>query len=196
MLAPTTQSSVVGIEWSGAASLASHPDGRGAGWPGRRRRSSTSAIRTRHPPRQQGGSPLGTCADDLADEAPDYPRDDPPHHFRRRRCRIYERLKCMLIVHTGMAKTPTVERETATFRLPATLLERARKEGAARGLAYVRSVEEALEVYFFSRLPPPMAEALEQDLKDLKVSRENYFYSLLDARYRQILSKPAQSKKK
>src|SRR5882762_1718824 len=89
-----------------------------------------------------------------------------------------------------MAKTPTVERETATFRLPASLLERARAEGAARGLAYVRSVEEALEVYFFSRLPPPMAEMLEQDVKELKVSRENYFYSLLDARYRQLLAQP------
>ena len=90
-----------------------------------------------------------------------------------------------------MAKTPTVEREIATFRLPATLLERARKEGAARGLAYVRSVEEALEVYFFSRLPPPMAEAFEQDIKELKVSRENYFYSLLDARYRQLIARDA-----
>jgi hypothetical protein len=90
-----------------------------------------------------------------------------------------------------MAKTPTVERETATFRLPASLLERARAEGAARGLAYVRSVEEALEVYFFTRLPPPMAEALERDIKELKVSRENYFYSLLDARYRQLISRDA-----
>jgi len=100
----------------------------------------------------------------------------------------------MVTVHTirsGMAKTPTVERETATFRLPATLLERARREGAARGLAYVRSVEEALEVYFLSRLPPPMAEALEQDIKDLKLSRENYFYSLLDARYRELIAKEA-----
>ena len=88
-------------------------------------------------------------------------------------------------------KTPTVERETATFRLPASLLERARREGAARGLAYVRSVEEALEVYFFSRLPPPMAEALEADIKELKVSRENYFYSLLDARYRQLIGRDA-----
>src|SRR5438876_6690583 len=99
-----------------------------------------------------------------------------------------------------MAKTPTVERETATFRLPTTLLTRARREGADRGLAYVRSIEEALEVYFFSRLPPPMAEALERDIKDLKVSRENYFYSLLDARYRQILAKEpdkaTQAKKK
>lgn len=99
-----------------------------------------------------------------------------------------------------MPKTPTTERETATFRLPANLLERARRDGAERGLAYVRSVEEALEVYFFTRLPPPMAEALEQDLKDMKVSRENYFYSLLDARYRHILAKGsgkvAQVKKK
>ena len=99
-----------------------------------------------------------------------------------------------------MAKTSSTDRETATFRLPASLLERARKDGAERGLAYVRSVEEALEVYFFARLPPPMAEALDQDLKDLKVSRENYFYSLLDARYRQILAKEpgkvAQAKKK
>lgn len=90
-----------------------------------------------------------------------------------------------------MAKTPTVERETASFRLPATLLDRARREGAARGLAYVRSVEEALEVYFLSRLPPPMAETLEQDIKDLKLSRENYFYSLLDARYRELIAKEA-----
>jgi len=64
-------------------------------------------------------------------------------------------------------------------------------EGAQRGLAYVRSAEEALEVYFFSRLPPPMAEALEQDIKELNVSRENYFYSLLDARYRQLISRAA-----
>jgi hypothetical protein len=90
-----------------------------------------------------------------------------------------------------MGKTPTTERETATFRLPATLLNRAREEGVRRGLAYVRSVEEALEIYFFSRLPPPMAEALEEDVRNLKVSRENYFYSLLDARYRQLLAKPA-----
>src|SRR6266446_6246839 len=88
-----------------------------------------------------------------------------------------------------MPKTPTTERETATFRLPAALLERARRDGAERGLAYVRSVEEALEVSSFPRPPPPMAEALEQDIKELKVSRENYFYSLLDARYRQILAK-------
>src|SRR6266849_3278411 len=105
----------------------------------------------------------------------------------------------MLIVNTigvpsAMAKTPTVERETATFRLPATLLERARREGASRGLAYVRSVEEALEVYFLSRLPPPMAAALEEDIKELKVSRENYFYSLLDARYRQLISRDALTK--
>jgi hypothetical protein len=93
-----------------------------------------------------------------------------------------------------MAKTPTVERETATFRLPAALLGRARAEGAARGLAYVRSVEEALEVYFFSRLPPPMAQTLEEDIKELKVSRENYFYSLLDARYRQLIAKEASHK--
>src|SRR5712664_2770937 len=93
-----------------------------------------------------------------------------------------------------MAKTPTVERETATFRLPATLLERARREGASRGLAYVRSVEEAREVYFFSRLPTPMAVALEEGIKELKVSSENYFYSLLDARYRQLISRDALTK--
>jgi len=95
-----------------------------------------------------------------------------------------------------MAKTPTVERETATFRLPATLLERARREGASRGLAYVRSVEEALEVYFFSRLPPPMAAALEEDIKELKVSRQNYFYSLLDARYRQLISRAGRGERR
>ena len=113
-------------------------------------------------------------------------------------CPACSDLNCMLIVNTlgadqPMAKTPTVERETATFRLPSTLLERARKEGADRGLAYVRSIEEALEVYFFSRLPPPMAEALEGDIKELKVSRDNYFYSLLDARYRQLIAKEAVS---
>ena len=36
-----------------------------------------------------------------------------------------------------------------------------------------------------------MAEALEEDIKDLNVSRENYFYSLLDARYRQLISRAA-----
>src|SRR6267378_920913 len=95
-----------------------------------------------------------------------------------------------------MAKTPTVERETATFRLPAALLERARKEGADRGLAYVRSIEEALEVYFFSRLPPPMADALDADIKELKVSRQNYFYSLLDARYRQLIAKAGRGERR
>src|SRR5438270_7764979 len=89
----------------------------------------------------------------------------------------------------SMAKTPTVERGIATFRLPAALLERARKQGADRGLAYVRSVEEALEVYFFSRLPPPMAEALERDIKEMNLPRDSYFYSLLDARYRQLIAK-------
>jgi len=88
-------------------------------------------------------------------------------------------------------KTPTVERETVTFRLPASLLQRARQDGAARGLAYVRSVEEALELYFFSRLPPPMAEALETDINELRLSRQNYFYSLLDARYRELIAKRA-----
>jgi hypothetical protein len=92
-----------------------------------------------------------------------------------------------------MPKTPTTEREVATFRLPAELLERARKDGADRGLAYVRSVEEALEVYFFVRLPPPMAQALEDDLKRQRVSRQDYFHSLLDARYRQLLAKGTRS---
>ncbi len=94
-----------------------------------------------------------------------------------------------------MAKTPTVERETATFRLPATLLNRVREEGSRRGLAYIRSIEEALEVYFFSRLPPPMAETLEQDIEDLKLSRDNYFYSRLDARYRELIAGAARRKK-
>src|ERR671922_3032377 len=87
-----------------------------------------------------------------------------------------------------MGKTPAVERETATFRLPAELLERTRREGSSRGLAYVRSVEEALEVYFFARLPPPMAEALEADIKERKMSRQNYFHSLLDVRYHQLIA--------
>ena len=36
-----------------------------------------------------------------------------------------------------------------------------------------------------------MAEALEQDIRDLKLSRENYFYSLLDARYRELIAREA-----
>src|SRR5438067_12261500 len=93
-------------------------------------------------------------------------------------------------------KTPTVERETATFRLPASLLARARAEGAARGLAYVRSVEEALEAYFFSRLPPPMAEEIERDIQDQQLSREHYSYSPLDARYRPLISRSGAAKRK
>ena len=41
-----------------------------------------------------------------------------------------------------------------------------------------------------------MAETLEQDIKEMKVSRENYFYSLLDARYRQLISRSAAAERK
>ena len=93
--------------------------------------------------------------------------------FARRNWRAQSVVEtCLLflkLLRGTMPKTPTTERETATFRLPAALLERARRDGTERGLAYVRSVEEALEVYFFARLPPPMAEALEQELLLLAV---------------------------
>jgi len=75
------------------------------------------------------------------------------------------------------AQTPTTERETATFRLPAALLERSPKGWRGARLAYVRSVEEALEVTSLRGCPRRWPRRSSKTSKDQKVSRENYFYS-------------------
>ena len=121
MLAPTTRSPVVGSEWSGPASLASHPRWRGAGWPARPRGSRSSAIQTRHPPRQQGGSRPSTCADDLPDEAPHHPANHPPHHFRRlrRRVRVNRSLTHSFRSHRSLGfRLPPIRRHPARFPPP------------------------------------------------------------------------------
>src|SRR6266852_4315109 len=63
-----------------------------------------------------------------------------------------------------MSKTPTEELEVVTMRLPSPLLDRARKDSEERGRPYAHSVRAALE---------------------------EYFRSLLDARYRQLIAKQA-----
>ena len=47
--------------------------------------------------------------------------------------------------------------------------------------------------------PPEGTDGLQkarQDIKELKLSRENYFYSLLDARYRQLIAKAVAARRR
>ena len=90
-----------------------------------------------------------------------------------------------------MSKTPTEELEVVTMRLPSPLLDRARKDSEERGRPFAHSVRAALEIFFFHHMAREMAETMIQDMADLGVTREDYFRSLLDARYRQLIAKQA-----
>ncbi len=90
-----------------------------------------------------------------------------------------------------MPKTPTEELEVVTMRLPSPLLDRARKDSVERGRPFAHSVRTALEIFFFHQMAREMAETMIQDMADLGVTREDYFRSLLDARYRQLIAKQA-----
>jgi hypothetical protein len=90
-----------------------------------------------------------------------------------------------------MAKTPTEELEMVTMRLPSPLLDKARKDGQERGRPYAHSIRAALEIFFFHQMAREMADTMLEDMKQLGVSREDYFRSLLDARYRQLIAKQA-----
>jgi len=90
-----------------------------------------------------------------------------------------------------MSKTPTEELEVVTMRLPSPLLDRARKDSEERGRPFAHSVRSALEIFFFHHMAREMAQTISDDMKDLGVTREDYFRSLLDARYRQLIAKQA-----
>jgi len=88
-----------------------------------------------------------------------------------------------------MAKTPTEELEMVTMRLPSPLLDRARKDGQERGRPFAHSIRAALEIFFFHQMAREMADTMLEDMKQLGVTREEYFRSLLDARYRQLIAR-------
>jgi hypothetical protein len=90
-----------------------------------------------------------------------------------------------------MSKTPTEELEIVTMRLPSPLLDRARKDSEERGRPFAHSVRAALEIFFLHNVAREMAETMAEDMKELGVTREDYFRSLLDARYRQLITKQA-----
>ena len=90
-----------------------------------------------------------------------------------------------------MSKTPTEELEVVTMRLPSPLLDRARKDSEERGRPFAHSVRAALEIFFFHNTAREMAQTMTDDMKELGLTREDYFRSLLDARYRQLIAKQA-----
>ena len=77
------------------------------------------------------------------------------------------------------------------MRLPSSLLDRARNDSEERGRPFAHSIRAALEIFFFHNVAREMAETMIQDMADLGVTREDYFRSLLDARYRQLIAKQA-----
>ena len=79
--------------------------------------------------------------------------------------------------------------EVVTMRLPSPLLDRARKDSEERGRPFAHSVRAALEIFFFHNVAREMAQTMTDDMKDLGLTREDYFRSLLDARYRQLIAK-------
>ena len=86
-----------------------------------------------------------------------------------------------------MPKTSSEELELVSMRFPAVLLEKVRREAEANHLAVAHEVRGAIETQYLVGLPPPMVELLEADRRKLRLSRQAYFHSLLDARYRQLL---------
>jgi len=92
-----------------------------------------------------------------------------------------------------MPKTPSEELELVSMRFPALLLEKVRKEAEQNHMALAHEVRGALETQYLVGLPPPMVEMLEEDRKRLRLSRQAYFHSLLDARYRMLLTKESAS---
>ncbi len=92
-----------------------------------------------------------------------------------------------------MAKTPTEELEIVTMRLPSPLLDRARKDSEERRRPFAHSVRAALEIFFFHQMAREMAQTMQEDMAEHGLTREDYFRSLLDARYRQLISRQALS---
>ena len=91
-----------------------------------------------------------------------------------------------------MPKTASEDLELISLRLPATLLKRVRTEAEANHIALAHEVRAAVESSYLIGLPPPMVELIERDRKALGLTRQAYFHSLLDSRYRALLIKEAQ----
>ena len=90
-----------------------------------------------------------------------------------------------------MSNTPTEQLEVVTTRLPSALLERGRSDAEERGRPFAHSIRAALEIFFFHNIAREMAQTMTDDMKDFGLTREDYFRSLLDARYRQPITKQA-----
>lgn len=69
------------------------------------------------------------------------------------------------------------------------LLKKVRAEADENHLALAHEVRAAMETQYLIGLPPPMVELLEADREDLGFTRQAYFHSLLDSRYRALLAK-------
>lgn len=88
-----------------------------------------------------------------------------------------------------MPKTASEDLELVSMRFPATLVNKLRSEAEQNRLALAHEVRVAMETHYLVGLPPPMVELLEEDRKTLGLGRQAYFHSLLDSRYRTLLSK-------
>jgi hypothetical protein len=90
-----------------------------------------------------------------------------------------------------MPKTPSEDLELVSMRFPGTLLKKVRGEAEENHMALAHEVRVAIETQYLVGLPPPMIELIEADRKQLGLSRQQYFHSLLDSRYRSLLAKEA-----
>jgi hypothetical protein len=90
-----------------------------------------------------------------------------------------------------MPKTPSEDLELVSMRFPAVLLKKVRGEADENHMALAHEVRTAIETQYLVGLPPPMVELLEADRKELGLTRQSYFHSLLDSRYRALLAKEA-----
>lgn len=91
----------------------------------------------------------------------------------------------------AMPKTPSEDLELISMRFPAFLLDKVRAEAERNHLALAHEVRALIETQYLVGLPPPMVDLLEADRKELGLTRQAYFHSLLDARYRMLLTKGA-----
>ena len=94
-----------------------------------------------------------------------------------------------------MPKTASEDLELISMRFPAVLLNRIRDEAERNHMALAHEVRTLIETQYLVGLPPPMVELLEADRKQLGLTRQEYFHSLLDSRYRTLLSKPGGKRK-
>jgi hypothetical protein len=88
-----------------------------------------------------------------------------------------------------MPKTASEDLELVSMRFPSALLRTVRSEAETNHMALAHEVRTAIETHYLIGLPPPMVELLEEDRRALGLGRQSYFHSLLDSRYRTLLTK-------